>query len=128
MCCLRASQSGDKLDSCSATPPLPPGLALPLRADFVPEDKISNESQRQKEDGEDNEVQVEFGVQHVQLLEDCLRLLEVTRLTFTAVKIITTQAVDGQDDAFKPVPETHKHVQRVQQRPLLCGYSRRRAS
>ena len=45
-----------------------PGPGLPLSAEFVAENKISDEPQREEKDGEDDEVQVEFGIQHVQLL------------------------------------------------------------
>lgn len=90
-------------------PPCPgpdPGLGLPLSTDLVPQDKVSDEPKREEEDGEHDEVQVEFGVQHVQLLQDGLRLLEVTCLVFIAVKILSVQTIDGQDDALETISET----------------------
>lgn len=76
---------------------------LPLSADLVPQDKVSNEPQREEEDGEDDEVQVEFGVQHVELFQDGFRLLEVTRVVFITVKILSIQTIDRQDDTFKTI-------------------------
>lgn len=98
----------------------PPGPGLPLRSELVAQDKVSDESQRQEENGEDEEVQVEFGVQHVQLLQDGVRLLEVTGVVLIAVQVGPVQTVDGQDDALEAVPETQQQVQRcVKQGALL---------
>lgn len=46
--------------------------ALPLCPDFVPQDKIGDEAQGDEENAQDNEVQVEFGVLHVQLSQNGL--------------------------------------------------------
>lgn len=83
--------------------PHPPGPGLPLGTDFVSQDEVSDEPQREEEDGEDDEVQVEFGVQHVELFQDGFRLLEVTRVFFITVKILSIQTVDRQDDSLKTV-------------------------
>ena len=85
-----------------------PGAVLPLGSDLVAEDEVGDEPQREEEDAKDNEVQVEFGVQHVQLLQDGLGLLEVTGVVFVAVQIVSVETVDRQDDALETVPET-KH-------------------
>lgn len=87
------------------------GPCLPLGADLVSQDEVGDESERKEEDGEDDEVQVEFGVQHVQLLQDGLRLLEVTRVVLVAVKVSSVQTVDGQDDTFKAIPGTQQELQ-----------------
>lgn len=79
--------------------------ALPLRPDFVPQHKVGNEAQGDEEDPEDDEVQVELGILHVQLPQDGLRLLEVTGLVDVAVQVFSVEAVDGQDDPFKSIPE-----------------------
>lgn len=79
--------------------------ALPLRPDFVPQDKVGDEAQGDEENPQDDEVQVQFGILHVQFSQDGLRLLEVARLVDVAVQVLSVEAVDGEDDAFKAVPE-----------------------
>lgn len=77
-------------------PPSPaPGPGLPLSTDLVAEDEVSDEPQGEEEDCEDDEVQVELGVQHVQLLQDGLRLVEVTGVILVTVKIFSVQTIDG---------------------------------
>lgn len=83
-----------------------PGAALPLGSDLVAEDKVRDEPQREEEDAKDNEVQVEFGVQHVQLLQNGLGLLKVAGVVFVTVQIVAVQTVDRQDDALETIPET----------------------
>lgn len=87
----------------SFSPP-PRSAALPLRPDLVPQDQVGDEAQRDEEDAQHDEVQVEFGVLHVQLSQNGLRLLEVAGLVDVAVQVLSVQAVDGQDDPFEPVP------------------------
>lgn len=51
------------------------GLAafpLPLRSDFVSEDKIGNQAQREEENPKNNEVQVKFGIFYIQFSQDGL--------------------------------------------------------
>lgn len=62
----------------------PTGL-LPLCPDLVSQHEVGNEAQGDEEDAQNNEVQVELGVLHVQLAQDGLRLLEVARLVDVAV-------------------------------------------
>lgn len=77
---------------------------LPLRPDFVSQDKIGDEAQGDEENPQNDEVQVELGILHVQLPQDGFRLLEVARLIDATVQVLSIQAVDGQDDPFEAVP------------------------
>ena len=41
-------------------------LSLSLSTDFIAQDKVSDESERHEEDAENYEVQIQFGIFHVQ--------------------------------------------------------------
>lgn len=82
-----------------------PDPCLPLCTDLVTKDKICKKPQREEEDCKDDEVQVKFGIKHVQFLQDGIRLLEVTHVVLITVQIHAIQTIDGQDDTLKPVPE-----------------------
>lgn len=81
-----------------------PDSCLPLCIDLVTEDKISKKPQSEEEDYEDDEVQVEFGIEHVQFLQDSIRPLEVARVILITVEIHAIQTIDGKDYPLKPIP------------------------
>lgn len=99
---------------------------LPLRPDFVSQDEIGDEAQGDEENAQNDEVQVELGVLHVQLPQDGLRLLEVARLIDATVQVLSVQPVDGQDDPFEPIPG-EEGVGREQGPPRGQGTPRPRA-
>lgn len=82
----------------SAAPP------LPLRPDFVSEDKIGNQAQGEEENPEDDEVQVKFGIFYIQFFQDGLWFLKVAGVIFVTMQVFSVQPVDGEDDSFEPVP------------------------
>lgn len=79
--------------------------ALPLCPDFVSQHKVGSETQGDEENPQDNEVQVELGVLHVQLSENGRRLLEVARIIDVTVQVLAVEAIDGEDDPFEPISE-----------------------
>lgn len=78
---------------------------LPLSTDLVSEDEVGDQTERNKEDAQDNEVHVELCVLNVQLLQNGFRLLKVARFVFVAVQVLTVQPVDGQNYPFKTIPD-----------------------
>lgn len=62
-----------------------PDPCLPLCTDLVTEDKVRKKPKREEEDCKDDEVQVEFGIKHVQFLQDGIRLLEVAHVVLLTV-------------------------------------------
>lgn len=103
-------------------PGLGPVCGLPLCTDLITKNKISKKSQREEEDCEDDEIQVEFGIKHVQLFQDGFRLLEMTRVILITVEIHAVQTIDGQDDTLKPIPGTgHKMSGDVQKVLTILG-------
>lgn len=98
----------------------PPGPVLPLSADLVPQDEVSNEPQTEEEDGKDDEIQVEFGIQHVQLFQDGLRLLEVTCMVFITMKILSIQTIDRQDDTLKTISATQRRRRKYFYNGINC--------
>lgn len=100
-------------------PGLHPGSGLPLCTDFITEDKISKKSQREEEDCKDDEIQVEFGIKHVQFFQDGFRLLEMTQVILITVEIHAVQTIDGQDDTLKPISGTGHKMSRDVQKVLV---------
>lgn len=78
---------------------------LSLRLDFVAENKVSSQPQDDEENSQDDEINVELRVLHVQQLQNLFRLLELTQLPGT-LQLWPVHAVDGQEDPFKAVPVT----------------------
>lgn len=81
-----------------------PGSCLPLCIDLVTEDKISKKPQSEEEDHKDDEVQVEFGIEHVQFLQDSIRPLEVAHVLLLTVEVHAVQTIDGKDHPLEPIP------------------------
>lgn len=79
------------------------------RFDPPSQHKVAGHAQNDEEDAEDDEVEIEFGVLHVQLLQDILGLGEEA-LGLGALQVAAVLAVDGLKHAFKRVSETHQQT------------------
>lgn len=88
-----------------------PTAPLSLRFDLVPEHQVSQEPQDDKEDAQDEEVQVELGLLHIQLLQDLDGFLERAEV-LEALQVLALHGVDGEDDPLEAIPRA-EHTPRV---------------